>query len=106
MSRPSRITPRGVALAALVLLLALTPFLPRGGHHAPLVHRADRRTHALAPTVGYGRITPAAQRTIDRLAGESYAAGRTGPATRTRTLVDEAVRCAVFEGQRYCLGTG
>jgi hypothetical protein len=24
----------------------------------------------------------------------------------SRTLVDDAVRCAVFEGQRYCLGTG
>jgi hypothetical protein len=118
MSRP-RSTPRWIALAALVLLLALTPFLPRGGHDGPAARRAAATRAPAAPTlpsaphgaaVGYSRLTPAARHTIDRLVGETRAEGRiarttSGP-TGTRALVDDVVRCAVFEGQRYCLGLG
>jgi hypothetical protein len=53
---------------------------------------------------GYSRVTATERRTIDRIAAEST----TGPARGAglRALVDATVRCATFEGQRYCLGTG
>jgi Peptidase_C39 like family len=111
---PRRIAPRWAALAALVLVLALTPFVPHGGDHEPAARPAadaPGRATATGSEVGYGRVSAAARRTIDRVAGEAYAAGRLAThdlsrSTGARALVDDVVRCAVFEGQRYCIGTG
>jgi hypothetical protein len=64
-------------------------------------------TRHVAPlTAGYGRVTPAYRRTIDQVVADARTAGRVSRAASPRALVDAVVRCARFEGQRYCLGTG
>jgi hypothetical protein len=72
-------------------------------------HLAAHRTATGASlTAGYGRLTPDEHRAIDRVVVQSRAAARRlgRGATSARSLVDATVRCARFEGQRYCLGTG
>ena len=94
----------GSVSGVLLLLLALLPFVPHGG--------AIRRRSAAGDRTGRAadrRLRPdhpGRQHTIDRSWREGSTAGRTDPAHPPRTLVDDAVRCATFEGQRYCLGTG
>jgi hypothetical protein len=108
MSRP--ILP---SLTALLLAVALTvtvtvpagPATAAGVSGAGTGVRHPSRTSG-SLTAGYGRVTPAYRRTIDQV----VVAGRTsGPVARDsspRALVDAVVRCATFEGQRYCLGSG
>ncbi len=96
---------RWIGLGALVLLLGLLPLVPRGGDDGT-IRRAVSATTTGRLTAGYGRVTPAFRRTIDRVVGAGRTSGRTGPTTTDRALVDDAIRCATFEGQRYCLGTG
>ena len=97
--------PRWISLGALALLLALLPFVPRGGGDEGTLRRADGPDPRAALTAGYGRLTPTAERTISRVvaAGTKLAFSARTPA---RALVGDLVRCAVFEGQRYCLGSG
>jgi hypothetical protein len=102
---------RLISLGVLVLLLALLPFVPRGGGDdgdgearraaAPAV-----RTAGPALTAGYGRVTPAYRRTIARVVDAGQSSGRIAATASPRTLVAQTVRCATFEGQRYCLGQG
>ncbi len=97
---------RWITLGALVLVLALLPFVPRGGGTDDGTIRRTAGPDRHAPlTAGYGRLTPAYQREIDRVvaAGTSRQVSARTPA---RTLTGDLVRCAVFEGQRYCLGSG
>jgi len=97
---------RWIALAALALVLALLPFVPRGGGDDEGAIRKAAVPARQAPlTAGYGRLTAAARREIDRVVASDAARPLSGR-TPTRTLVGSLVRCAVFEGQRYCLGTG
>jgi len=101
---------RWTALGVLVLLLALLPFVPRdgGGHEGDGVSvRTTGSATSQAPlTAGYGRVTPAFRHTIEKVVSEGHTAGRVSGTTSPRALVDDVVRCATFEGQRYCLGTG
>jgi hypothetical protein len=95
---------RWIGLAALLLVLAVAPFVPHGGGGNQAIRRAaepDRRPL----TAGYGPVTPAFQRTIARVVADGTAL-HVSSRTPARTLAAELVRCAVFEGQRYCLGTG
>jgi hypothetical protein len=50
-------------------------------------------------------VTPAYQREISRVVAAGAERGISRTAS-TRTLVNDLVRCAVFDGQRYCLGSG
>lgn len=97
---------RWISLGALALVLALLPFVPHGGgHHEGAIRRAVGVDRHASLTAGYGRLTPAYEREIRRV----VAAGPARPLsarTPARTLVGDLVRCAVFEGQRYCLGSG
>ena len=45
------------------------------------------------------------QAEIDRVVREGMSA-RVSARSSTRALADAAARCATFDGQRYCLGTG
>jgi hypothetical protein len=97
---------RSIGPGALVLVLALLPFLPRAGGDDGTTRLMSDRTTTGPLVAGYGRVTPAFQRTIDRVVAEG---GSTSVASRTaspRALVDTLVKCATFEGQRYCLGSG
>ena len=102
---------RWIGLGAVVLLLALLPFIPRGdGGDGTISTTTAARSGPL--TADYGRVTPAFRRTIDRVVAAAGATRATETAAGTslraspRAIVDEVVRCATFEGQRYCLGTG
>ncbi len=96
--------PRWISLGALLLVLALLPFLPHGGGE-PDTARRTAKPEPAPLTAGYGRVTPAFQRTIAAVVSAG-SAPRVSARTPARTLVGDLVRCAVFEGQRYCLGSG
>jgi hypothetical protein len=97
---------RWISLGVLVLLLALLPFVPHGGGEDGTIRTTGQSPGAGPLTAGYGSVTPAYRRAIDRVVDGGRAAGRIDPNASSRTLVDDVVRCATFEGQRYCLGTG
>ena len=103
---------RKIAIGAFVLLLALAPFVPRG----------DDDDGALTPSATRTGDAARAQRRPPAAAGSRRRCGprSTGSSTTGRTvgridtdarptpssLAAGLVRCADFEGQRYCLGTG
>ncbi|TGN63483.1 hypothetical protein EXE59_05605 [Nocardioides eburneiflavus] len=101
--RPLWRHPASIAAAALALTLGAVPLLPDGGGQdegaiAPSADSTD------APGVpGRSRLTAEMRAEIDRVVAEGAALdGAQGRTTRARA----AVRCATFEGQRYCLGFG
>ena len=101
--------PRWIGLGALLLLLSLLPFVPHGGDDPGAIRNAGEAAAPPRPrplTAGYGTVTSGFGRTIDRVVAAGLSVGRVDPAAAPATLVDDVVRCAVFEGQRYCLGTG
>ncbi len=112
MSRPRAIA---VSIGVLALLLALTPFVPRGdddddGAYQPSGDRAPAGRLLPANAVGSARVTPAMQSEIDRVVAAGRTVGRTvGRAATPAALARSAsqlVRCAELDGQRYCLGLG
>jgi hypothetical protein len=92
--------------ALLVLLLALTPLIPRGQDDDGLRPSGRAETWALSGSPGAGRVTPALRAEIDRVVAEIRNAGHLAGKKSTDALVDALVRCATFEGQTYCLGLG
>jgi hypothetical protein len=99
---------RIIAIAALALILIAAPFLPRGGDdHGPdsTLSSSERLANA---TAGRGEVTPAMQREIDAVVASGRTPRRAARAVRPSPadLVRNEVRCADFEGQRYCLHTG
>ncbi len=102
-----------IVVGVLASLIALAPFVPRGNDESdsylPSGEARDGAVRAAA-TAGWSRVTRDARAEIDRTVAEGARLGRT--LTRTSGTVSPArlaaslVHCAVFEGQRYCLGTG
>lgn len=106
MSRPR---PRTVAIGAFALLLAATPFVPRGGgDEGALVNSGEEKYAAplTADTAGPGKVTPDLQAEIDRVVAQGRQVGRLSGKQTVGSLVSGLVRCADFEGQRYCLHSG
>ncbi|HVX53025.1 C39 family peptidase [Nocardioides sp.] len=102
--------PRTIAIGALIVLLAAAPFVPRGGGDHGVISPSGDRPHYVpraAEAAGYSKVTPAMKAEIARVVDSTprtlprMAAGRipTG-------VVDGLVKCADFDGQRYCLGQG
>jgi hypothetical protein len=96
---------RKTAIAALVGVLAVAPFMPRGGQEPAMTPTADPSQQAepndsLTP----GRVTPDMRREIDRVVAGG--AGPVGARLAPDTLADRLVRCADLSGQRYCLHVG
>jgi hypothetical protein len=100
---------RKIAIGVLIVLLAAAPFVPRGsdedGSVTP-IGKAEKGALATSATAGLGRVTPQMQAEIDRVVGASRSLGRMSTKVDPSTLADRLVRCADFDGQRYCLGTG
>ncbi len=100
---------RKIAIGVLIVLLAAAPFVPRGsdedGSVTPI---GDGETDALATsaTAGVGRVTPGMRAEINRVVGAGRTMGRMSAKVDPSTLATSLVRCADFDGQRYCLGTG
>lgn len=102
-SRPLWRHPATIAAAALALTLGAVPLLPdddaaEQGAIAPTSESARR-----VGAAGVGRVTAAMRAEIERV----VAAGQGAERVRGRTAAARAaVRCATFDGQRYCLGFG
>ncbi|HET7432262.1 MAG TPA: C39 family peptidase [Nocardioides sp.] len=100
---------RWIGLGTVALLLAmlpLAPLLPHGGGDGGTARRAAGPAGAAPLVAGWGHLTPGYRRTIDHVVGDALTAPRVAPTASPRALADSLVRCATFEGQRYCLGQG
>ena len=107
MSRPRALI---VAIGGLALLLALAPFVPRGGDDDGALQPSGDGTGksqrvVSANAVGPSRVTPAMQSEIDRVVAAGRSAGRLGTKAGLARAA-QLVRCAELDGQRYCLGVG
>ena len=101
--------PRTIAIGAFALLLAASPFVPHGGgDDGALLPSGGQKPAAVLPAdaVGYGDVTPALQREIDRVVNQGLTLGRVSAKQTPERLAADLVRCADFAGQRYCLHTG
>ncbi|WP_244930418.1 C39 family peptidase [Nocardioides sp. W7] len=100
--------PRWIAIGALALLLAVAPFVPRGGDDDDgAITPSGQQEYDARPAAaaGLGQLTPTAADEIERVLEQGQretVAARATPAALAASLT----RCAEFEGQRYCLGTG
>ena len=95
--------PVTIAAAALALTLGAVPLLPDGGQDDRGEIAPTAETTRAPGAVGRGGVTPAMRAEIDRVLAEGAALDRAEGRT---ALAQAAVRCATFEGQRYCLGFG
>jgi len=100
--------PRLIAIAVLLLLLAAAPFVPRGAREDGAISPSTAETRAWLAHAVAGRtaLTPEALAEIDRVATEALTSSRLTARSTPGSLVAAQVRCADFEGQRYCLHTG
>lgn len=102
-SRPLWRHPVTIAAAALALTLAAVPFLPDDPDDRAEIVPTGEMTVAPGSAGGRGAVTRQMQAEIDRVLAEGAALdsaqGRTA-------LARASVRCARFDGQRYCLGFG
>lgn len=98
--------PRTIAIGAFALLLAAAPFVPHGGGDDGALRPTGTQHIALAAaeTAGRGTLTPDLQSEIDRVVAQGHTVGRIKPTPQA--LVSALVRCADFQGQRYCLHSG
>lgn len=98
---------RKIAIGAFVVLLASTPFLPRGDNDVDgaLTPSGDEE-YATAATAGTGSVTPEMATEIDRVVQEGLAHGRPDPRALPDALAEALIRCAELDGQRYCLRVG
>ena len=98
---------RWIVLGSFALILALLPLVPHHGRDdAGVIRNAIAAPRSAPATAGYGRVTAADRRAIDRVVSQGGTAERSAALSSPRAVVDEVVRCTTFEGQRYCLGTG
>ena len=102
-SRPLWRHPATIAAAALALTLGAVPLLPDGGPDERGEIAPSAETTGAPGATGRGEVTPAMRAEIDRVLAEGAALDRAEGRT---ALARASVRCATFEGQRYCLGFG
>ncbi|WP_243056335.1 hypothetical protein [Nocardioides sp. SR21] len=102
-----------VALGVLVLLLALLPFVPRGGGGDDALRPSGDEGYAAARPAGAAGasvVTAEARAEIERVVAAGTrlqrSLSRTSGKASPEQLAASLVRCAEFEGQRYCLGSG
>ncbi|MET1058687.1 MAG: C39 family peptidase [Nocardioides sp.] len=99
---------RTIAIGSLALLLLGAPFLPDGDTPPALETGSAPGVSLADATAGAGTLTPAMRQEIDAVlaAGRTAARATAGARLRPAALVRSQVRCADFEGQRYCLNAG
>ena len=99
MSRPRALV---VAIGGLALLLALAPFVPRGGDDDGALQPSGDGTGksqrvVSANAVGPSRVTPAMQAEIDHVVAAGRSAGRLGTKAGLARAA-QLVRCAELDG--------
>ena len=101
-SRPLWRHPATIGAAALALTLGAVPLLPDGtdeqGAIAPSAENVRR-----VGAAGVGEVTREMRAEIERVVAEGAGSERVQGRTATARA---SVRCATFDGQRYCLGFG
>ena len=97
---------RKIAIGAFVVLLAATPFIPRGDDSDSALRPSTERETAEPRATGPGVLTSAMRREIDRVVAAGQRLGAVSARQSPAQLATDLVRCAEFEGQRYCLHTG
>ena len=97
---------RKLAIGAFAVLLAATPFIPRGDDSGGAIRPSGEREHPTAAAPGPGAHTEAMRREIDRVVAAGRDVGRVSVRQSPAQLASNLVRCAEFDGQRYCLHTG
>ncbi len=97
---------RKIAIGAFVALLAATPFIPRGDDSDSALRPSGEREDAEPGAPGPGVLTTAMRREIDRVVAAGRHLGAVSARQSTTQLASNLVRCAEFDGQRYCLHTG
>jgi hypothetical protein len=97
---------RKIAIGAFVALLAATPFIPRGSGSDSALRPSGEPEYAEPAAPGPGALTGAMRREIDRVVSAGRRLGGTSARLSTTQLAGDLVRCADFDGQRYCLHTG
>ena len=102
---------RKLAIGAFVALLAATPFIPRGdddtdGAIRPSGEREAATGAGGASAPGPGAVTGAMRREIDRVVSADQTLGPVSARQSASQLAGDLVRCADFDGQRYCLHAG
>ena len=108
MPRRRRIPLTLFAALMLALVVGLVPLLPDAERSGDALTQAARRLAEPGPamTAARGRLTPALRAEIERVVERGHLEGRVTGRVTAAALVESQVRCAVFEGQRYCLGLG
>jgi hypothetical protein len=97
---------RKLAIGAFVALLAATPFLPRGDDSDSALRPSGERELVEPAAPGPGVVTAAMRREIDRVVAAGRHIGAVSARQSPAQLASNLVRCAGFDGQRYCLHTG
>ena len=101
----SRRTAVIVGACALALLLAIAPFLPRGDQDDDgAILPSGKQERVLSAAPGAVKVTGDLQSEIDRVVSQDEPTK--GTRLTPRQLVSSQVRCAEFEEQTYCLGSG
>jgi hypothetical protein len=102
-SRPLWRHPATIAAAALALTLGAVPLLPDDvDDERGTITQTAESTRSVG-RAGRGEVTPEMEAEIERV----LAAGAGLDRAQGRTVTARAsVRCATFDGQRYCLGFG
>jgi hypothetical protein len=97
---------RKLAIGAFVALLAATPFIPRGNDSDSAIRPSGERELAAPGAPGPGALTGAMRREIDRVVAAGQRLDGVSARQSPTQLAGKLVRCAEFDGQRYCLHTG
>lgn len=97
---------RKIAIGAFVALLAATPFIPRGSDTNSALRPSGEPEAAQPAAPGPGAVTGAMRREIDRVVSAGQRLGGVSARLSPTQLASDLVRCAEFDGQRYCLHTG
>jgi hypothetical protein len=97
---------RKIAIGAFVALLAATPFIPRGSGSDSALRPSGDPEYAEPAAPGPGALTGAMRREIDRVVSAGQRVGGVSARLSSTQLASDLVRCADFDGQRYCLHTG
>lgn len=97
---------RKIAIGAFAALLVATPLIPRGDEPDSAIRPSGERETATPRAPGPGGLTAAMRREIDRVVAAGKQVGAMSARQSPTELASNLVRCAEFEGQRYCLHTG
>ena len=106
LRRPTRTEWTLLAVGLFALTVGLAPLLPDAARPAPAIRSSAQEAPLAQRGTDRGEVTPAMRREIARVVAAGASLGPESDRATTDALVSTQVRCAVFAGERYCLGVG